>query len=83
VVPGLAGQVVRLAVATVRPAPPLGLGHRCWLGRDGCRVLACGHLWEKQELVGVDAFAARPIQAAQQQVDPVPQRLVVAIAFVQ
>jgi hypothetical protein len=30
-------------------------------------------------LVGVDAFAARPVQAPQQQIDPVPHRLDVAI----
>jgi hypothetical protein len=33
-------------------------------------------------LAGVDAFAARPVQAAQQQVDPVPVALDVAIALV-
>jgi hypothetical protein len=33
--------------------------------------------------LGVDAFAARPVQAAQQQVDPVPVSLDVAIALVQ
>ena len=84
VMPGLAGQVVRQTAATVWPAPPLGLRRRCRLGRRfGGRVLARGHLREQQQLVGVEALAARPIQAAQQQVDPVPHRLVVAIALVQ
>jgi hypothetical protein len=83
VVPGLAGQVGRQAAATVRPAPPLGLGRRGRLGRGGCRVLARSHLREQQELVGVAALAARPVQAAQQQVDPVPQPLVVTITLMQ
>jgi hypothetical protein len=34
-------------------------------------------------LVGVDALPARPVQVAQQQVDPVPQPVEVAIALVQ
>jgi hypothetical protein len=67
----------------VRPAPPLGLGRRCRLGRRRARVLASGRLSEEQQLVGVDAFAARAVQAAQQQVEPVPQPLDVAIALVQ
>jgi hypothetical protein len=83
VMPGFAGQVGRQAAATVRPALPLGLGRRCWLGRGWCRVLARGHLREQQELMGVDAFAARTVQAAQQQVDSVPHPLDVAIALVQ
>lgn len=83
VVPGLVGQVVRQTAATMWAAPPLGLGRRCRLGRGWCRVLAPGHLREQQQLVGVDAFAARAVQAAQQQVDPVPVSLDVAIALVQ
>jgi hypothetical protein len=47
-----------------------------------CRLLVGGHLVEQQELVGIEAFAARPIQAVQQQIDPVPQSLDVAIAIV-
>ena len=65
VMPGLAGQVVRQAAASVGAAPTPGLVRRCWLGRGWCCVLACGHLGEQQELVGVDAFATRPLQAAQ------------------
>jgi hypothetical protein len=42
-----------------------------------------GYLREQQELVGVDAFATWPVQAAQQKVDAVSQPLDVAIAFVQ
>jgi len=48
VMPGLAGQVVRQAAATVRPAPPPGLVHRRRLGRGRCRVLARSHLREQQ-----------------------------------
>jgi hypothetical protein len=80
----LAGQVLRQTTTTVRPAPPLGLGRRWWFGgRLLCRVLACGHLHKQQQLVGIEAFAARPLQAVQQQVDAVPQPLDVAITIVQ
>jgi hypothetical protein len=82
--PGLVGQILRQATATVWPAPPLGSGRRWRFGRRLlCGVLARGHLSEQQELVGIEAFAARPIQAAQQQIDPVPQSFDVAIALVQ
>jgi hypothetical protein len=83
VMPGLPGQVVRQAAATVRPAPPPRLDRRGRLGRGWCRVLASGRLSEEQELMGIDAFAARAVQAVQQQVDAVSQPLDVAIAPVQ
>jgi hypothetical protein len=34
-------------------------------------------------LVGIEALAARAVQAAQQQVEPVPQRLVVPVTLAQ
>jgi hypothetical protein len=84
VMPRLAGQVVRHAPATVRPAAPLGLARRWRFGQRSCdRVLARSHLCEQQGLVGIEAFTAGSIQAAQQQIDSVPQGLVVTIALVQ
>ena len=80
VMPGFAGQVVRQAAAAVRPAPTPGLRRRCSL-RSVEPSPGRGHLGEEQELVGIEAFAARPVQAPQQQVEPVPQRLVVAVAL--
>jgi hypothetical protein len=65
VMPGLAGQVGRQAAAAVRPAPPLGPVRCGRLSWNWCCVLARGHLREQQELVGVDAFATGPVQAAQ------------------
>jgi hypothetical protein len=65
------------------PPPSLGLRRRCWLGRQFAgRLLARGHLREQQQLVGVEALAAPPIQAAQQQVDPVPHCLFVTHVLV-
>jgi len=83
VMPRLAGQVVRQATAAMRPAAPLGLRRRGRFSRRGRRVLARGQLREQQGLLGVEAFATRPVPAAQQQVDPVPQRLVVTPVLVQ
>jgi hypothetical protein len=83
VVLGLARQVLRQTAAAVWPAPPFGLRRRTRLERRWGRILAHGRLSEEQELVGVNAFAARPVQAAQQQVEAVPQPLNVAIALVQ
>jgi hypothetical protein len=82
VMPGFAGEVVRQPSAAMRPTPPLGLSHRR-LGRRWGRVLARGHLREEQKLVGVQAFAARPVQATQQEVESVPHRLNVAVTLVQ
>jgi hypothetical protein len=65
VMPGLVGEVVRQPSAAMRPAPAPGLGRRR-LGRRWIRVLARGHVREEQKLVGVEAFAPRPVQAAQQ-----------------
>jgi hypothetical protein len=71
VMAGLARQVLRQATAAMRPATPPGRRRRCRLGRR--RFLgARGHLREEQELMGVVALAARAVQAAQQQVEPVP-----------
>jgi hypothetical protein len=84
VMPGLAGQILRQATTTVRAAPPLRLARR-WRfgGRLLCRVLARGHLHKQQQLVGIEAFATRSIQAPQQQIDAVPEPLDVAITLVQ
>jgi hypothetical protein len=73
VVPGLAGQVLRHAAAAVPPATLLGLAPCCRFDRRlGGRVLARSHLREQQGLVGIEALAARPVQAPQQQVEPAP-----------
>src|SRR5262249_58637953 len=63
VVHGLTGQVFRHTTAAVRSAPPFGLRRRCWFGWRHGRVLARARLNEEEEVVGVDAFAARPVQA--------------------
>jgi hypothetical protein len=82
--PGFVGQILRQATTTVRPAPPQGFARRGRFDRRLlCRVLACAHLYEQQELVGIEAFAARPIQAPQQQIDPLLQPLNVTITIVQ
>jgi hypothetical protein len=61
VVAGLARQVVRQTAASVWPASPLGLRRRfSW--RHG-RALARARLNEEEELVGIYAFAARPVKA--------------------
>src|SRR5262245_41742545 len=70
--PGFAGQVLWQAATTVRPAPPLGFARHWWFGgRLLCRALPRGRLHKQQQLVGIETFAARPIQAVQQQVDAV------------
>jgi hypothetical protein len=83
VVPGLARQDLRRAAAPVRTAPSRGLRRRCRLDRRRGRVLVRGRICEQQELVGITALAARAVQATQQQVEPVPQRLVVALLLVE
>jgi hypothetical protein len=76
VMPALAGQVRGQAPAAMRSAPPRRLGRRLgwWRRRRGAR----DWLHEQEELVGVVTLAAWAVQAAQQHVEPVPQRLVVA-----
>jgi hypothetical protein len=76
VMPALAGQVLGQAPAAMRPAPPRGLGRR--LGWRRRCLGAPDRLHEQQELVRIVALAPRAVQAAQQPVEPVPQRLVVA-----
>jgi hypothetical protein len=58
VVPGLAGQDLRQAAATVGSAPPLGPCRRRRFSQRCRRVLARGLLREQQGLVGVEALAA-------------------------
>ena len=65
VMPGLAGQVVRQTAAAMGLAAALGRGLGRRLSRRG-RVLARGQFGEQRRLVGIDTFAARPIQAPQQ-----------------
>src|SRR5262249_49127821 len=80
---GVGGEIVGEGAAAGWRAPPLGFRRRSRLGRRWSRILARGRLREEKQLVGVHAFAARPVQAAQQQVEPVPQRLDVAITLMQ
>ena len=67
VVLGHARQVLRQAPAAVRLAAPLRLRRRRGRGGRGRgRPLAwtLGQLAEEQRLVGIEAFPARPVQAA-------------------
>ena len=84
VVPRLARQVRGQTPAAVRPAAALRRRRRRRLrfGRHR-RVRAREPFGEQQELVGVEAFAARPVQPPQEQVEPMPQRLVVALVLPQ
>jgi len=68
------------AAAAVWLAAALGLLRFLPFGRRR-RVRGRDQLGEQQELVGVETLAARPIQAAQQQIEPVPQRVVVALVL--
>ena len=80
--PGLARQVAGAGAAAMGLAAALGLLRFLRLGRRR-RVRAPEQLGEQQELVGVEALAARPIQPPQEQVEPVPQRLVVTLVLLQ
>src|SRR5262249_13449446 len=66
VVPGLAREGLWHSAAPVRPASPPELRRFLWLGGLCGRLLARGRLREQHQLLGVDALAARPVQAAQQ-----------------
>jgi hypothetical protein len=76
VMPGLTGQVRGQAAAAMRAAPPWGRGRR--LGWRRRRRGVRDRFHEQQELVRVVTLAPRAVQAMQQHVEPVPQRLVVA-----
>ena len=80
--PGFARQMLGQAAAAVRLAAALGLLRFLPFGRRR-RVRGRDQLGEQQELVGVETLAARPVQAAQQHIEPVPQRVVVALVLVQ
>jgi hypothetical protein len=83
VMPGHAGQMGRQAAAAMRSAAALRLGRRRRCGRRCRRVLARDQLREQQGLAGVEALATRPVQATQQQVESMPQGLVIALTLVQ
>lgn len=71
-------QILRQTAATMRPALPLGL---LLAGRRGTRRERIRRkVGEEQELIGVEAFAARPVQPTQQQFQSMLHRLMVAVA---
>jgi hypothetical protein len=77
-------QILRQTAAAMRPAFPLGfvLGCRWWRRRRRRRLLR-RQIGKQQELIGVEAFAARTVQAPQQQFQAMLQCLMVAITLPQ